>query len=221
MIKKITNILLVTVLSMTALVGVPLFNSENVAIGVPVSKVTVTPTAATLTIGELELLFATVSPKNAMQQTFWKSSNTKVATVDSQSGMVKAKSPGKTTITVITHSGSKTAKSVITVKSKSGAKNPKKFKINSIAVGKKKSKALTVKWTKQGSKKLTKVQLRYRVKGTSKWKTVTLAPSTKSKKVAKLKVGKKYQFQIRGYKKVSGKKYYSPWSGVKTSGKVR
>jgi hypothetical protein len=187
---------------------------------VPVSKVAVTPAVATLTAGKTKQLSVAVSPSNATNKSVtWGSSNTKVATV-SFGGKVTAKAVGTVTIIVMSKaSSSKTAKSVVTVKAK--VKNPKKFKINSITVGKKKSKALTVKWTKQGSKKLTKVQLRYRVKGTSKWKTIAISPNAKSKAIKKLKVGKKYQFQIRGYKKVSGKKYCSGWSVTKTSGKVR
>jgi uncharacterized protein YjdB len=187
---------------------------------ISVTGISMTPTAATLTVGSAKQLSATVSPSNATNKSVtWASSNSKVATVSS-GGKVTAKAVGTVTIIVKSKaSSSKTAKSVITVKAK--VKNPKKFKINSITVGKKKSKALTVKWTKQGSKKLTKVQLRYRVKGTSKWKTIAISPNAKSKKVKKLKVGKMYQFQIRGYKTISGKKYYSSWSGTKTSGKVR
>jgi len=37
-----------------------------------------------------------------------------------------------------------------------------------------------------------------------------------SKKVKKLKGKKKYYVKIRTYKTVGGKRYYSPWSKVKT-----
>ena len=38
----------------------------------------------------------------------------------------------------------------------------------------------------------------------------------RSKKVKKLKSGKKYYVKIRTYKTIKGKKYYSKWSKVKS-----
>ena len=38
---------------------------------------------------------------------------------------------------------------------------------------------------------------------------------TTGKTIGKLKSGKRYYFRIRTYKTVSGKKYYSNWSGKK------
>jgi hypothetical protein len=39
--------------------------------------------------------------------------------------------------------------------------------------------------------------------------------------VKKLKKGKRYDAQVRVYKTVKGVKYYSAWSKVKTSAKVK
>ena len=48
-------------------------------------------------------------------------------------------------------------------------------------------------------------------------KTVTVKGFDKaSKKVTKLKGGKKYYVKIRTYKTVDGKKYYSDWSETRT-----
>lgn len=63
-------------------------------------------------------LTATVTPSNAKDKSVtWSSSNTNIATVDS-SGKVTPKSVGKTTITVKTNDGGKTAKYEIYVKQK-------------------------------------------------------------------------------------------------------
>ena len=54
-------------------------------------------------------------------------------------------------------------------------------------------------------------------KFTKNKKTVTVKGYSKtSKKVTKLKGGKKYYVKIRTYKTVGGKKFYSSWSKVKT-----
>ena len=61
------------------------------------------------------------------------------------------------------------------------------------------------------------IQLATNKKFTKGKKTVTVNGYRKtSKKVTKLKGGRKYYVKIRTYKKVSGTKYYSPWSKVKT-----
>ncbi len=80
-----------------------------------VTGVKVSPTSATLDIGETKQLTATVSPSNATNKTVtWTSSKTSVATVSS-SGKVTAKSAGTAVITVKTNDGGKTAKCTITV----------------------------------------------------------------------------------------------------------
>ena len=88
---------------------------------------------------------------------------------------------------------------------------------------KKAKKAITVKWKKQSEKMATSNITGYQIllatnsKFTKGKKTVNVNGYAKvSKKVTKLKGGKKYYVKIRTYKTIKGKKYYSPWSKVKT-----
>lgn len=82
---------------------------------VKVTGVTLDKSTATLKSGSSLTLKATVAPTNATNQDVsWSSSDTKVATVDSN-GVVKAIAPGKATITVTTEDGNKTAKCDVTV----------------------------------------------------------------------------------------------------------
>lgn len=101
------------------------------------------------------------------------------------------------------------------------------FKINpkgtSIKKLKKKKKAIKVKWKKQKTKmaktRITGYQIRLATnsKFTKNVKSVNVKGYKKtSKKVKKLKGGKKYYVKIRTYKTVKGEKYYSAWSKVKT-----
>ena len=97
--------------------------------------------------------------------------------------------------------------------------NPKGTSISKVSGAK---KAFTVKWKKQSSKMttttITGYQIRYSTssKMTSpKYKTVKGYKST-SKKITKLSAKKKYYVQVRTYKTVSGKTYYSSWSSVKS-----
>ena len=77
-------------------------------------------------------------------------------------------------------------------------------------------KAFTVKWKKQAAQ-TTGYQIRYSLKSSmASPKSVNVTKtSTLSKSVKKLKKNKKYFVQIRTYKTVSGKKYYSAWSKTK------
>ncbi len=82
---------------------------------IPVTSVSVSPPAATLSIGGTQQLTATVLPANATNKSVtWMSSNTAVATV-STSGLVTADAIGAATITVTTVDGNFTATSEITV----------------------------------------------------------------------------------------------------------
>ena len=66
---------------------------------------------------------------------------------------------------------------------------------------------------------ITGYQIQYATdsKFTKNVKKVTVPKySTTSKKITKLKPKKKYYVQIRSYKTVGGKKYYSAWSAKKT-----
>ena len=89
--------------------------------------------------------------------------------------------------------------------------NPKGTKVTKLTKGK---KQLTVRWTKQATQ-TTGYQLQYSTAKSFKSGTKTVkAGSAKSttKKLTKLKTGKKYYVRIRTYKTVSGKTYYSSWS---------
>lgn len=101
------------------------------------------------------------------------------------------------------------------------------FKINpkgtTLATSTAASKAITVKWNKQSAKMATarisgyQIQLATNSGFTKNKKTVNVSGySTVSKKVTSLKRKTKYYIRIRTYKTISGTKYYSPWSKVKT-----
>lgn len=83
-------------------------------------------------------------------------------------------------------------------------------------------KAFTVKWKKQsakvGSSHITGYQVRYDTKKSmenAKIKTVKGYKKT-SKRIKKLKGKKKYYVQVRTYKEMNGKTYYSNWSAKKS-----
>jgi len=116
---------------------------------------------------------------------------------------------------------------VVTLKGNYSGSKTVTFKINpkgtSIKTPSKESKAITVKWTKQAAKmsssRITgyQIQLATDSKFTKNQKTVSVTGYDKvSQKVTKLKGKTKYYVRVRTYKTVSGKKYYSPWSKVKT-----
>lgn len=87
----------------------------TVHVYVPVSGVSIAPSDPTVKVGNTLTLTATVSPDDAEIKTFtWSSSNPAVATV-SNAGVVTPVKHGKTTITVTTTDGNKTASREITV----------------------------------------------------------------------------------------------------------
>ena len=82
---------------------------------VKVTGVSLNKSSMSLTKGATQTLTATVSPSNATNKAVtWSSSNTVVATVDTN-GNVKAVNPGTATITVKTKDGNKTATCKVTV----------------------------------------------------------------------------------------------------------
>ena len=97
---------------------------KDEAVEIPVTGVTLNTGAATLTVGQRTLLLATVTPENATNQNVdWTSSNSAVATVDSN-GTVKAVAAGKAVITVTTDDGGKTATCTVTVTERQDTQTP-------------------------------------------------------------------------------------------------
>ena len=99
----------------------------------------------------------------------------------------------------------------------------KTFTVNPKAVTLKKAagakKALNVKWAKSTKANASGYQIQIATnKKFSKGKKLVTVKKYKlsSKKISNLKAGKKYYVKVRAYKTVSGKKYYSSWSKVKT-----
>lgn len=92
--------------------------------------------------------------------------------------------------------------------------NPKPTTISSLSAL---SKGFKVKWSKKTAQ-TTGYQIRYSLKSSmASSKTVTVkGAKTTSKSISKLKKGKKYYVQVRTYKTVDGKKYYSSWSAKKS-----
>lgn len=91
---------------------------------------------------------------------------------------------------------------------------PKATTLKSVKKGKKK---ITVKWASQKTQ-TSGYQIRYSKMSDlsgAKYKTVS-SNKTVKKTVKKLKKKTTYYVQVRTYKKVSGTKYYSPWSNTKS-----
>ena len=81
---------------------------------IAVSAVAVSPTTATVKVGESVTLSATITPDDATDKTItWSSSDEKVATVDA--GKVTGATEGTATITATTKDGNKTATCAVTV----------------------------------------------------------------------------------------------------------
>jgi len=79
------------------------------------TKVTLNKKTTSIPINSTEQLIPTISPLNATNQNVtWKSSSTKIATVDSE-GNIKGIKKGKATITVKTVDNRKTVKCIVTV----------------------------------------------------------------------------------------------------------
>lgn len=96
---------------------------------------------------------------------------------------------------------------------------PRKTAVSKTTVG---TGKLKVTWNQvSAAQKISRYQVRYRVAGTSKWITKAYLASASSTTLTGLTKGKVYEVQVRSYKNVSGARYYSAWSTVTTSGKVR
>lgn len=151
----------------------------------------------------------TLKPK-AKGKITYKSSNTKVATVNSK-GKVKIKGTGKVTITITAKETSAYKKQTkkVTIYAVPGKRDIKK-----LSSGKKK---LTMQWKKDNRSDGYQVQYSTDKKFKKNVKNVVIGKKQTTKQtIKKLKTGKKYYVRIRSYKKISGKKYYGTWSSKKT-----
>ena len=151
----------------------------------------------------------TLKPK-AKGKITYKSSNTKVATVNSK-GKVKIKGTGKVTITITAKETSAYKKQTkkVTIYAVPGKRDIKK-----LSSGKKK---LTVQWKKDNRSDGYQVQYSTDKKFKKNVKNVVIGKKQTTKQtIKKLKTGKKYYVRIRSYKKINGKKYYGTWSSKKT-----
>lgn len=122
------------------------------------------------------------------------------------------KNVGKYTVTVTFKSSSEKYTGKMTTSFKI---NPKPTSITSFTKG---TETFTVKWKKVSSQ-VSGYQIRYSDYSDLSWganyKTVKSFKTTK-KKISNLWEDEKYYVQIRTYKIVNGKKYYSAWSKKKT-----
>ena len=168
-------------------------------------------------------LYFTINPKITLSTTSY-----------TYNGKVK-----KPTVTVKDKNGKKISTKNYTIKYEKGRKNVGKYKVTikfinghsgtytkyftvkpaktSISSITSAKKAFTVKWKKKTTQ-VTGYQIQYSTSSkfsSKKTKTVT-KNSTTSKKITGLKAKKKYYVRVRTYKTVSGTKYYSDWSAVKT-----
>ncbi len=144
-------------------------------------------------------------------QYYTKSSNTKVATINSK-GVIKAKRAGHAELTI------KMGKSSDLYFSKEIVVRPTKVK--GVKVTSPKKKSLKVSW-----KKIAGADGYQIYRSTSKNGTYKLAKTIKSGSTTtwtnkSLKSGKKYYYKVRAYVKFNGKKYAGPYS-VKVSKKTK
>ncbi|MED9780541.1 MAG: Ig-like domain-containing protein, partial [Peptococcaceae bacterium] len=122
-----------------------------------VTGVTLEPTSLSLFTGDTATLSATVTPENATNKSLtWSSDNEAVATVD-QNGTVTAVGAGKTTISVTTEDGGKTATCTVTVTDKTYAISADTTALNfgSAYTGYAQPAAKTVTLTNTGNQQVT------------------------------------------------------------------
>lgn len=191
---------------------------ENTEESVKVTKITLNKKTAGLVKGKTVTLKATVTPDNASNKAVtWKSSNTKVATVDSN-GKVKALKLGKATITATAADGSGVSASCqvtcgykITYKLNKGtnnADNPSVYYKEKVTLKKPTRKGYTFQgWytDKNFKKKITSIAKTSKKNITvyAKWKKVTVDKASLSKVSNVSKLGMKVTVN-----KVSGAKGY-------------
>lgn len=92
------------------------------------------------------------------------------------------------------------------------AKKPKKATLKKLKTSK---KSITVYWKKLSS--VSGYQIQYSASKSFKGaKTVTVSAKSASKKISKLKKGKRYYVRVRAFNKSNGKKTYGAWSAKKS-----
>ncbi|MGN0551400.1 MAG: leucine-rich repeat protein [Acutalibacteraceae bacterium] len=155
-------------------------------------------------VGKSGTFKATVSPSNAVNKAVtWKSSNTRVATVDSK-GKLTAKGVGKATITCTAKDGSgKYATCTVYVTPKTPT---------NLTVKKASATSAAISWSKQTG---AKGYMIYR--STSKNGTYTKIKTTTSTKYTNtgLKKGKTYYYKVRAYVTIGNMNYLSPATSAK------
>lgn len=171
---------------------------------VKVTGVKLNAKKVTRTVGKTKQLKATVRPSNATNKgVTWTSSNKKVATVTSK-GKVRAKSPGKATITVKTKDGKYKAKAVITVKPK-----------NTSFTLKGNASSVVVTYKKRAG--IDGYQIYRSEKKKGGYERVTTRTKKKGGQYTSVGVraNRTYYYKMRTYKVVKGKKIYSTFSAAK------
>lgn len=104
--------------TITAEAGGRTAKCDVVVSSVRVTGISVSPSSATMTVGDTRYVYATISPSNATNKDYrWITSDSSVASVTS-SGYVSARSSGKATITAIAEDGGHNDNCVITVNAK-------------------------------------------------------------------------------------------------------
>lgn len=170
-------------------------------------KITLNKTSVKMAAGATGTLRATISPSGvANKKITWSSSNSSVAAVSS-SGKITAKTPGKAVITAKTSNG-KTAKCTVTVV-------PKGTPITKLQS--QRSHWLNIQW--RADKTVSGYQVQYSTSsGFKNAKSFSVTKNgIRSYTRKDLTGGKRYYVRVRTYKIVSGKKYYSNWSGTKST----
>lgn len=198
-----------------------------------------------LKTGEAAQIRWTLEPEGQVLENtiiMYESGNESVASVD-MSGVVRAQAPGTAVITVNimplnadsegnykTHTATcevtvKDAADVIPNKQIPDKQEGATVKLKGTKIKKlrRSSKAITVRWKKQTAKVVSshisgyQIQLATNRKFTKNKRTVSVKGYKKtSKKIKKLKRGRKYYVRIRTYKVLKGKKYYSSWSKIRS-----
>lgn len=168
-------------------------------------KVKLDKTSITLTNGSSKTLKAYEPANSAYKLSIqWKSSNSKIASVD-KNGKITAKSVGKATITASMSNGAKATCKVTVIPKSTNIKSLKKSGKNGIKITWKKTSGITSYEIYMSTKSKSGFQ-----------KITTLSSKKTSYTKTKLKKGKKYYFKVRCVKKISKDSFYSTFSSIKS-----